>query len=163
MSRVICAQVDQVQIMAVVGNVGGSQADPANAAFSDGFGWINYDVGLSEAAVGDSSTSGAASRRSAGQGRCELSMGIKLIEKVSVCTFILLCVAGVRIFVKWLYVKKYPDDPNPPDLAFPGWEGPGGPLHPYPRKTSYIVSLRPFAASVQIYGSADSCLPCCSL
>ena len=126
MSRVICAQVDQVQIMAVVGNVGGSQADPANAAFSDGFGWINYDVGLSEAAVGDSSTSGAASRRSAGQGRCELSMGIKLIEKVSVCTFILLCVAGVRIFVKWLYVKKYPDDPNPPDLAFPGWEGPGG-------------------------------------
>jgi hypothetical protein len=126
MSHVFCAQVDQVQIMAVVGNVGGSQADPANAAFSDGFGWINYDVGLSEATVGDSSASGAASRRSAGQGRCELSMGIKLIEKVSVCTFILLCVAGVRICVKWLYVKKYPDDPNPPDLAFPGWEGPGG-------------------------------------
>jgi len=107
--------------MAVVGRVGGDQADAGNQAFSGGFGWCNYDLGLSGGSEADV---GSASRRAMnGGGKCDLSVGIKLVEKVSVCSLILICVAAVRVLVKTIYVRKYPEDPNPPDLAFPNWEG----------------------------------------
>ena len=108
----VITMVDQVQVMSVLGRVGGDQGSQSNAAFSDGFGWANLDVPTT------SDESGGASRRMMS---CE--NGQKLISKLLVSTGVLVLVGLMRILCKTLYVRKYPEDPNPPDMAFPGWEG----------------------------------------
>ena len=108
----VITMVDQVQVMSVLGRTGGDQGSQSNAAFSDGFGWANLDVPMT------ADESGGATRRMMA---CE--SGQKLISKLLVSSGVLVVVASMRILCKTLYVRKYPEDPNPPDMAFPGWEG----------------------------------------
>ena len=53
---------------------------------------------------------------------CGLCTGKKLIEKLIVCVSLLAMMFGLRWACCTLYMRKYPDEPKPPDMSFPNWE-----------------------------------------
>ena len=131
------AVVDQVQFMAIVGTVGGSQADPSAQAFSSGFGWANFEFGSGE--VPEDASQRRQEKRIEKKHTCSqiddemlawfqmlIASGpvSKFFQRQMTCGAILLCLYAVRSFCRRAQMWYWPDEPAPPDMAFPGWEGP---------------------------------------
>ena len=108
--------------MSILGRTGGQEASSSNAAFSAGFGWANLDISVTR---GKAESAGGGGRR---QGMtktiCDATVGAAMLDKIVVSIGVTTFVALMRWTAQRIYVWKYPTDPNPPDLAFPGWEGP---------------------------------------
>lgn len=122
------ALVDQVQFMAVVGRVGGNNASESNSAFSSGMEWINLSppVPLFSAIPSDNSS---ASERRASEVKAKTSDGCKynvmllFAEKILICVALLVFIFLLRSLCCWIYMRHYPQEPKPPDMSWPNWEG----------------------------------------
>ena len=121
----VFAMVDQVQFMAICGRVGGQNASQATSAFSESMDWINFSPPDMFGA------GGAGGRRAGGNStsRCDKAtcgwcVGSKFGQKIIVCVGILVFIGSLRWGCCALYMRRYPQDPKPPDLSYPNWEGP---------------------------------------
>ena len=142
-SAAACAPA-QVQFLSIIGTVGGSKADPSTKAFSDGFGWSNFEFDLSTGASDDGED--PLGQRRQGQNKSaetsqpgadtscsgiheDLSLWMsslkasgpasKFFQRQITCLAILCCLFAVRVALRKLQMLIYPDDPPPPDMAFP--------------------------------------------
>ena len=102
-----------------------------------GFGWANFDFG----GGGGENEEGGNQRRAAKMSvscndvQQDLREWIdtfkakgpvsKFIQRQVTCVCLLGLLYLVRAAARRLQMHMYPDDPPPPDMAFPGWEGPG--------------------------------------
>jgi hypothetical protein len=135
--------------MTIIGTVGGpANADPGNAAFSEGFGWANFDVVPS----GDSGNRRAGAECSRSEVNCgnsspnvilsstkcfptgdEVSdptscdMGAKgshvvaFFKRAVTCVGIIVLMSLFRNMFRSAQMFLFPDSPPPADMAFPGW------------------------------------------
>ena len=142
-SAAACAPA-QVQFLSIIGTVGGSKADPSTKAFSDGFGWSNFEFDLSTGASDDGED--PLGQRRQGQNKSaetsqpgadtscsgiheDLSLWMsslkasgpasRFFQRQITCLAILCCLFAVRVALRKLQMLIYPDDPPPPDMAFP--------------------------------------------
>ena len=91
-----------------------------HSAFSEGMDWANFSPPFDILGDGEGGRGG---RRTAKEcAACGLCTGRKLIEKLIVCVSILAIVFGLRWLCCTLYMRKYPQEPKPPDMSFPNWE-----------------------------------------
>jgi len=71
---------------------------------------------------GDGEGGGGGRRTAKECAACGLCTGKKLFEKLIVCVSLLAIMFGLRWLCCTLYMRKYPDEPKPPDMSFPNWE-----------------------------------------
>ena len=54
---------------------------------------------------------------------CQLCVAKRFLEKLFVCGCILVLIFCLRAACCYLYMRHYPEEPKPPDMSFPNWEG----------------------------------------
>ena len=118
--------VDQVQFMAICGRVGGQNASQATSAFSEGMDWINFSPPGNMFGVGGGGgrRAGSNATSTCDKAACDWCVASKFGQKMIVCVGVLLCIGSLRWFCCTMYMRRYPEDPKPPDLSYPNWEGP---------------------------------------
>lgn len=100
----------KVQFMSIVGTVGGSQADPANKAFSEGFGLFNFDLLPASGGEGGgrrrAEAGGAADDKESDPYACDPSARdsviIAFLERCAICFAIVVSISIVRILLRRL-------------------------------------------------------------
>lgn len=117
------AMVDQVQFMAVVGRVGGDNSSESNAAFSRGMDWINFSPPFAIFSASPPTNASGSQRRARSPDGCHLDILLAFGEKVFTCAALLIFISLLRSLCCWLYMRHYPQEPKPPDMSWPNWEG----------------------------------------
>ena len=122
------ALVDQVQFMAVIGRVGGDNRSESNSAFSSGMEWINLSPPIPLFSASPSDNASASERRArevkpqtAG---CNYHVALQFGERIFICVALLVFIFLLRSLCSWIYTRRYPQEPKPPDMSWPNWEGP---------------------------------------
>ena len=122
------ALVDQVQFMAVVGRVGGNNASESNSAFSSGMEWINLSPPAPLFSAIPSDNASASERRASEvkaktSDGCNYNVMLLFAEKILICIALLVFIFLLRSLCCWIYMLHYPQEPKPPDMSWPNWEG----------------------------------------
>jgi hypothetical protein len=94
--------IDQVQFMNIAGRVSGSGAGEGLAAFSEGFGWANFDFPVGAGGGGgDKNVSRRQERR---EEHCQLEQGTPLLKKLVTCFGIICAVFSLRVLGGRVYM-----------------------------------------------------------
>jgi len=152
----LIAMVDQVQFMAVAGRAGGGDGS-ANQAFSESMDWINFsppvDIFPGSGNTGRRSQhhrrAGNSTSNSTDCSPCNICAAKRYGQKILVSASILTIIYCVRATCCWAYMRHYPEEPQPPDLSFPGWEGPVFAMQ--------LFGLSDVSVELIVLGAANGC------
>jgi hypothetical protein len=99
----------QVQFLSIVGTVGGSQASPANKAFSEGFGMFNFDLMPTLSGGGGkrrSQADAAGDKQETDPYACDPSARdsviVKFLERAAICFGIVASIFMIRAALRQL-------------------------------------------------------------
>ena len=120
----LVSMINQVQFMAICGRVGGEEADEGTSSFSAGLDWVNFSPPFEIVGGGDGSGGRREGPSSCDVATCGLCVGKKLLEKLIVCAAVLALMFSLRWMCCTLYMRKYPEEPKPPDMSYPNWYRP---------------------------------------